>query len=164
MFVRCVIVWLNVLTIIVFASVATLETEIIVKSQQIGVIPIPALIRERALNDRTAVTTVNVSQDIVVFIAKIFVNHVCYGHALMEENVSQRVRNVSVFANRLTFNLTVMRPLLIDVFQILAKMVVRVGLCQRKMTTFATASVNSLERIAQIATALRPNHDQMGKK
>lgn len=31
MFVRCVIVWLNVLTIIVFASVATLETEIIVK-------------------------------------------------------------------------------------------------------------------------------------
>ena len=39
---------------------------------------------------------------------QIFVNHVCYGHALMEENVSQRVRNVSVFANRLTFNLTVM--------------------------------------------------------
>lgn len=41
------------------------------QNQQIGVIPIPALIRERALNDRTAVTTVNVSQDIVVFIAKV---------------------------------------------------------------------------------------------
>lgn len=41
------------------------------QSQQIGVILIPALIRERAPNDRTAVTTVNVSQDIVVFIAKV---------------------------------------------------------------------------------------------
>lgn len=113
------------------------------------------------LKGLTEVTIVSAIRDIVEQIVKIFAIPVCFGHVFMEDAVSQKERNVDVYAYLHMSSQTATLLWLIYVNRTLVKMAGNARFFLRRMTTFVTALENLLGKTAQYVVALKPNKCKM---